>query len=126
MALKQLNAEHYTAISLLSLPKSQRPLIKDIAAECGVTEQSIYNWKKDPLFERELKRQIVRNTIDRLPDVFDKVPDIIIEQGNAAMFKTLLQAHDMLTDKVEVETKTSGAVPDVEEMKRLLAEDCEE
>lgn len=107
MGLRKLNAEHYIAIYELSKPKIDRKKVEDIASECGVCRATIFNWRKDPLFEKELKRQIVRNTIDVLPDVFAAVPKHIIEDGNAAMFKTFLQTHDMLTDKVEV-TQTDG------------------
>lgn len=110
MALKHLNAEHLLAIKWLALPKKGGKTIAEIAALCKVSEQSIYNWKKDPLFERELKREMVRTTLDKLPEVLDAVPDMIIRDGNAAMFKTLLQAHDMLADKIEVNTtNTEGS-----------------
>lgn len=120
MALKRLNTEHLIAIKWLALPKKGGKTIKEIAELCGVSEQSIYNWRKDPLFERELKREMVRNTLDKLPDVFDAVPDIIIRDGNAAMFKTLLQAHDMLTDKVEVTQKNNDDGVDREALKERL------
>lgn len=120
MALKRLNTEHLIAIKWLALPKKGGKTIKEIAELCGVSEQSIYNWRKDPLFERELKREMVRNTLDKLPDVLDAVPDIIIRDGNAAMFKTLLQAHDMLTDKVEVTQKNNDDGVDREALKERL------
>lgn len=120
MALKRLNAEHYLAIAELAKPKAERKTIDEIAKICGVARTTIFNWKKDPLFERELKRQIVRNTIDMLPDVFASVPKHIIEDGNAAMFKTFLQAHDMLTDKVEVTQSNNDEGVDREALKERL------
>lgn len=120
MALKRLNTEHLIAIKWLALPKKGGKTIKEIAELCGVSEQSIYNWRKDPLFERELKREMVRNTLDKLPDVLDAVPDIIIRDGNAAMFKTLLEAHDMLTKKVEVTQKNNDDSVDREALKERL------
>lgn len=120
MALKKLNAEHYIAIGELAKPKAERKTIDEIAELAGVSRTSIFNWKNDPLFERELKRYIVRNTIDTLPDVLASVPKHIIEDGNAAMLKTFLQAHDMLTDRVEVETKTSDSGVDRDELKARL------
>jgi predicted transcriptional regulator len=125
MALKRLEAHHWLAIKYLALPKKGGKTIKEIAELCGVSEQSIYNWRKDPLFERELKKEIVRNTLDRLPEVFEAVPDIIIRDGNAAMFKTLLQAHDMLTDRVEVEqtTKTDVSLDEIKAKLERLKRD---
>jgi AcrR family transcriptional regulator len=120
MALKRLNAEHYVAINELAKPKAERKTIDEIAELAGVSRTSIFNWKNDALFERELKRQIVRNTISDLPDVLASVPKHIIQDGNAAMLKTFLQAHDMLTDRVEVETKTSDGNVDRGELKARL------
>jgi DNA-binding transcriptional MerR regulator len=107
MALKHLNAEHLLAIKWLAQLNKGAKTIAEIAELCGVSAQSIHNWRKDPLFERELKREMVRVTQDKLPAVLDAVPDMIIRDGNAALFKTLLQAHDMLADRVEVNTTTS-------------------
>jgi len=61
MALKRLNAEHLIAIQYLSLPKKGGKTDEEIAQLCGVSRQSIYNWRKDPLFENALYRQILRN-----------------------------------------------------------------
>jgi hypothetical protein len=120
MALKKLNAEHYIAIGELAKPKAERKTHEEIAKLAGVHRSTIFEWKKDPLFERELKRQIVRNTIDTLPDIFAAVPQHIIKDGNAALFKTLLQTHDMLKDKVEIETKTAEGGVDRDELRARL------
>jgi hypothetical protein len=45
------------------------------------------------------------------------IPDHIIEQGNAAMFRTLLQAHGMLTEKVDMNTTGNGSGGDIDTMK---------
>ncbi|WP_342540060.1 helix-turn-helix domain-containing protein [Heyndrickxia sp. FSL K6-6286] len=108
MALKSLGAEHYLAIQWLAQPKKGGKTYKEIAEICGVHVNTLDNWRRDDLFIRELKREMVRNTLDKLPAVLDAVPDIIVRDGNAAMFKTLLQAHDMLTEKHEVNTESTG------------------
>ncbi|MBS4162021.1 hypothetical protein GWP49_33720, partial [Klebsiella pneumoniae] len=101
-----------------------------IAEEVGVSRQTLYEWRKNDSFNDELKRQIMRNTLDRLPEVMDFIPDHIINDGNAAMFRTLLQAHSMLTDNVVVENK-NGSDTDIDEMKaqiermRALRKDAE-
>jgi len=112
MALKRLNAEHLLAIQYLSQPKKAGKTDEEIAEICGVSRQSIYNWRKDPLFERELKSQMIRNNRDRLPEVIESLSQIAIDTGNAAAAKLLLQINGMLTDKVEVETKVSVAEVD--------------
>lgn len=121
MALKRLNTEHLIAINWLALPKKGGKTIAEIAQLCGVSEQSIYNWRKDPLFERELKREMVRNSQDKLPELIDSLTDIAMRDGNAAMAKLALQINGMLTDKVEIETKSADTGVDVDELKARLA-----
>jgi DNA-binding XRE family transcriptional regulator len=119
MALKRLNTEHLIAIKYMAMPKRGGLTYAQIADECDVSEQTIYNWRKDPLFDRELKAEMMRVTTDKLPDILDSIPGTIINEGNAAMFKTLLQAHGMLKDRVEVEQKTDAGV-DIDELRRRI------
>ncbi|WP_298833748.1 phBC6A51 family helix-turn-helix protein [uncultured Planococcus sp.] len=102
---KRLSELQIAAIELLSRPKRDGKTFKQIAEEVGVVEKTIHLWRKDDRFNDELKREIVRKTLDRLPEIMESIPDHIINDGNAALFRTLLQAHSLLTDKVEVETK---------------------
>lgn len=120
MALKSLGAEHYKAIGLLAVPKRGGKSYDEIAAECGVHVNTLYNWRKDPLFEREYKREIVRASADKLPEIFAAIPQHIIKDGNAALFKTLLQANDMLTDRVEVNAEIKSD-KDIDAIKAKLA-----
>lgn len=113
---KLLNEKQYAAIAILAQPNRGGLKYDEVAERVGVSRQTLYEWRKDDAFNDELKRQIMRNTLDRLPDVMASIPDHIINDGNAAMFRTLLQAHGMLTDKVEVESK-GGQVADVSQMK---------
>lgn len=115
MSKRRLNEKQIAAIALLALPKRGGMTYKQIAEEVGVTEQTLHNWRKLDYFNEELKKQVLRNTIDKLPDIFDSVPEHIIKDGNAAMFRTLLQSLGMLTEKVELENKTSEA--DVDSIK---------
>lgn len=105
MALKRLNTEHLTAINYFALPNKGGKTNDEIAKICGVSRQSIQNWRNDPLFERELKKQMVRNSQDRLPELIESLSEIAIRDGNAAMAKLALQINGMLVDKVEVESK---------------------
>ncbi|AXN39838.1 phBC6A51 family helix-turn-helix protein [Peribacillus butanolivorans] len=108
MALTRLNPEHITAINYLAQPHQGGLTIEEIAKEAGVSRATIFNWRKEPLFERELKREMVRLSQDRLPELIQSLSDIAIRDGNAAMAKLALQINGMLTDKVEIETKDSG------------------
>lgn len=120
MAIKTLNTEHYVAIRYLALPKVERPTVDKIAEEAGVHRSTIFEWKKDPVFDAELKRQMVRNATDKLPDLIESLPVIAMRDGNAAMAKLALQLSGMLTDKIEVETKDTGST-DIEALRKRIA-----
>lgn len=121
MALKRLETHHLTALYYLALPKRGGKTMEEIGKEAGVSRQSVYDWLKDPLFERELKRQITRNTLARLPEVADSMADAAIEDRNAAAAKLILQMNEMLTDKIDViKTDTNGL--DREELDRKISE----
>lgn len=121
MALKRLNTEHLTAINYLALPNKGGKTNDEIAKICGVSRQSIQNWRNDPLFERELKKQMVRNSQDRLPELIESLSEIAIRDGNAAMAKLALQINGMLVDKVEVESKDATNKIDFEEIDKDIA-----
>lgn len=104
MALKRLDDKHYDAIAmLLEGKKSQR----EIAEEIGVHYNTITNWQKDELFQREFKRSVVSRTHGRMGELVDAMMEHAIKDGNAALAKLLLTMNDMLTEKVSVETKRS-------------------
>lgn len=121
MALKRLNTEHLTAINYFSLPNKGGKTNEEIAKICGVSRQSIQNWRNDPLFERELKKQMVRNSQDRLPELIESLSEIAIRDGNAAMAKLALQINGMLVDKVEVESKDATNKIDYEGIDKDIA-----
>lgn len=119
---KRLTAEQYIAIGYLAQPHQGGKTHAQIAEECGVSERTVFNWKNDALFERELLAQMKRNVRDLIPAVNKAMYDTAVKEGNAAAAKLLYQQVGLLTDKVEVETKASGEVPDLEELKRMVAE----
>lgn len=108
MAKRRLSDKQYAAIAILSQPKRGGLTYEQIAEQVGVERSTLHRWRQDDAFNDELKRTIMRSTIDRLPEVMASVPDHIINDGNAAMFRTLLQAQGLLTEKVEVETSDKG------------------
>lgn len=115
----RLTEQHLKAIEQLSLPKSQRATMDEIADMCGVSRTALYKWKQDPIFEEELKRQIVRNNLDDLPDLIAMLPQIAIRDSNAAMAKLALQVNGMLTDRVEVGTTVSNG-PDINSLRERI------
>lgn len=120
--MKRLEAHHLIAIHYLAQPRRGGKTMEEIAKECGVDRRTLYRWLSDPLFERELKKEIARQSLNRLPEVLESMADAAVEDRNAAAAKLVLQVHGMLTDKLEVEQKQTENVPDVEELKRMIAE----
>lgn len=109
MSSRRLSEKQIAAIEILSRPKRGGMTYEQIAKEVGVAKSTLFEWKKQDYFNEALKKEIVRKTQDRLPEVFDSIIDNIIETGNAAAFRTLLQTHGMLTDKVEVNQNNSDS-----------------
>jgi AcrR family transcriptional regulator len=107
--LKRLETHHMIALQILALPKRGGMTMDEIATEAGVSRRVIYDWIQDPLFDRELKKEIVRQTTARLPEIMESLTEAVIKDHNAAAAKLLLQVNGMLTDKIEVETKVSDA-----------------
>lgn len=108
--MAKLSDKQYAAITYLSIPKRGGLTYEGVAEAVGVDVRTLHNWRKRDDFNDELKREIVRVTLDKLPDIMASIPGHIIEDGNAALFRTLLQAHGLLTEKHEVEAKGSVGV----------------
>lgn len=118
--MAKLSPEQYAAIAILSLPKRGGMTYEQVADQVGVDVRTLHRWRSDDRFNDELKRKIMRDTLDRLPEVQASIPDHIINDGNAAMYRTMMQSLGLLTDKVEVETTQKGAV-DIEAIRAKLA-----
>ncbi|MDF4189587.1 phBC6A51 family helix-turn-helix protein, partial [Ligilactobacillus salivarius] len=95
-----------------------------IADEVGVTRQTLHNWRNNDDFYEELKRRIKKQSAERMPDIIASIPDHIINDGNAAMLRTYMQWHDMLTERTEVDVKNDGNnIADIKaEIERLRAQ----
>ena len=119
--MAKLNEKQYAAIALLSLPDKGGMTYEQIAKEVGVSRRQLQEWRKDDSFNDELKREVMRGTLDRFPEVMASIPDHIIKDGNAAMFRTLLQSYGLLTEKVEVTSDSkSGDIDAIKaEIERL-------
>ncbi|MEH7246475.1 phBC6A51 family helix-turn-helix protein [Neobacillus niacini] len=116
VAKAKLSEKQIAAIEYLSLPKRGGMTYEEIAKEVGVAKSTLFEWKKQDGFNDALKTEIVRKTTDRLPEMFDAMLTNIIDTGNAAAFRTIVQLHGLLTERVEVDNKGVGAT-DVDAMK---------
>jgi len=105
MAKKLLRPEQYVAIEWLAQPKFGGKTLGEIAEVCEVDVRTLYNWRRDETFQAELKREMVRKSQDRLPEVIESMADFAIREGNAAAAKLVLTMNGLLTEKVEVKTE---------------------
>lgn len=103
--MAKLSDKQQAAIAILAQPKRGGLTYEQVAEQVGVHRDTLLIWRKQDDFNDELKREIMRSTLDRLPEVMASIPDHIINDGNAAMFRTLLQAQGLLTEKVEVQSQ---------------------
>lgn len=121
MSKRRLNEKQLHAIEILSMPNRGGLTFKQIAEEIGVDESTLHRWRKEDAFYNAVNNAIVRKTQDRLADMFDAAIDGVIDEKNAALFRTIVQAHGLLTEKVEVSgDKKSGDIDDIQaEIERM-------
>ncbi|URO01795.1 terminase small subunit [Bacillus phage 268TH002] len=121
---RKLSEKQIAAIEFLSQPNRGGMTYDQIAEEVGVTRQTLHNWRNNDDFYEELKRRIKKQSAERMPDIIASIPDHIINDGNAAMLRTYMQWHDMLTERTEVDVKNDGTnIADIKaEIQRLRAQ----
>lgn len=118
---RQINEKQHAAIAILSLPERGGLTYENVADKVGVSRQTLATWRKEDAFSKALKDEIVRATLDDLPEIMASLKEHIVRDGNAALLRTLLQAHGMLTEKVEVESKGAGQTQsDIDDMKAKI------
>ncbi|MET1122763.1 phBC6A51 family helix-turn-helix protein [Priestia megaterium] len=103
--MKYLNENQYKAIGLLLEGKKH----VDIAEELGVHRNTVSNWMKDDLFQSELRKAATRHSQHRLGQLIERMYDVAINEGSAAMAKLILQSQGMLSEKHIVEREATGA-----------------
>lgn len=121
---RKLSEKQISAIEFLARPNRGGLTYDQIADEVGVTRQTLHNWRNNDDFYEELKRRIKKESAERMPDIIASIPDHIINDGNAAMLRTYMQWHDMLTERTEVDVKNDGNnIADIKaEIERLRAQ----
>ncbi|MGE9877956.1 phBC6A51 family helix-turn-helix protein [Bacillus velezensis] len=121
---RKLSEKQIAAIEFLARPNRGGLTYDQIADEVGVTRQTLHNWRNNDDFYEELKRRIKKQSAERMPDIIASIPDHIINDGNAAMLRTYMQWHDMLTERTEVDVKNDGNnIADIKaEIERLRAQ----
>lgn len=117
-----LKPEQYITIQYLAQPRNGGLTQEEIAEKCGVSRQTLYKWRQSEEFQNELRKEIRRNAMDKLPEVIDAMVESAVKLKSAAAAKLILQATGMLVEKIEIEKKDEKRLPDLEELKRMIAE----
>lgn len=121
-----LKREQLEAIKYLAQPKQGGLTHEEIADKVGVSRQTLYRWRQDVAFQDEIKREIGRNTMNRIPDVIDSLIAQATKpnQPSAKAAELLLKTVSMLNDSLVVEDRTKrggqSTTSDVEEMKAQI------
>ncbi|MDF1510203.1 phBC6A51 family helix-turn-helix protein [Robertmurraya sp. DFI.2.37] len=120
-----LKREQIEAIKYLAQPKQGGLTHEEIADKVGVSRQTLYRWRQDVAFQDEIKREIGRNTMNRIPDVIDSLFAQATKpnQPSAKAAELLLKTVSMLNDSLVVEDRTKRSeqpLSDVEEMKAQI------
>jgi transposase-like protein len=121
-----LKPEQLEAVKYLSQPKNGGFTHDEIAEKVGVSRQSLYRWRQDIEFQDEIKREINRNTITRIPEVIESlfIQATKANQPSAKAAELLLKTVSMLNDRLEVEDRTkrpSEPTSDIDTMKAEIA-----
>ena len=124
--MAKLSEKQHQAIALLTEVGNEHMTYEEIAERIDVSSSTLRRWRtENDKFMNAVISQTKRNAIKDLPRVMRAVPDIIIDSENAAMLRTWLQAIGALTEKVEVDTKHSGAV-DIEAIRARMKDGKDE
>src|SRR5690606_29073625 len=109
---------------VLATPGRGGMTYEEVADHVGVSAVTLYKWRQTDEFNDELKREVLRNAVAHLPDMYASIPRHVIEEGNAALFRTYIQSLGMLTEKVEVDTKQGSDMDAIKaEIERMRSRD---
>lgn len=117
---KRLNEKQHAAIALLTDIGTEKLTYEQISERIDVSPTTLRKWRtENDDFISEVIAQTRRNAVADLPRVMRAVPDIIINSENAAMLRTWLQAIGALTERIEVDTKSSSS-DDLDDMRAQI------
>ncbi|MBG0916236.1 hypothetical protein [Exiguobacterium sp. SRB7LM] len=101
-----LSVAQHQAIQYMTLGDSNgRPMTDiQIAEACGVHRNTVRAWRRQTLFEDAYKQAVIAVSADRLPEMLEAMADAVINDGNAAAAKLLLQVNGLIGSKIAVVT----------------------
>ncbi len=91
-----LKPEQYIAISYFAQVKNGGLTYEQIAEICGVTPSTLWRWKQNEEFREELRRQIKKYALDRMPEVIDALLETAIKRKSIAAAELLMEATGMV------------------------------
>lgn len=95
----QFTHEMRIAASLLALPKKERPMMKEIAKEAGISERQLRNWKKEERFLQLIDQNVRNNVRGKMPDVLDALLDKAINDKSAKHIELVLKYQGVLKEQ---------------------------
>jgi AcrR family transcriptional regulator len=112
---KKLNEKQMAAIAILT-EVGNGLTYEEVAKRVGVDVSTLRRWRNEDDFNKALMKHVMNEAVGDLPRIMRSIPDHIIGEGNAAMFRTYMQSLGLLTEKVEVDNKNTGTT-DIDAMK---------
>lgn len=119
----QFTHEMRVAASLLALPRSERPMMKDIAAEANVSERQLRNWKKEERFLQLVDQNVRNNVRGAMPDVMEALLDKAVNDKSAKHIELVLKYQGLLKEQHTHEiVHDTTQRPDLSEFDRMNAD----
>lgn len=118
---KILTEQQLSAIEWLARPQRGGKTLREIADDVGVSERTIQRWRTDEDFVKAVARRVMLASQDRLPEIMAAAPDFFLKDGNAALFRALMQTYGLMTDKVEIDQRTGDRPTDMASVRADIA-----
>lgn len=116
-----LTRQQYDFIKYLAQPDQGGLTMAEIAEEVGVSERTLYNWKNNETFQKELKRTILKYSLEGMPKVMEAIERGITEDRNAAMARLWTEMQG-LTSKDRSTDESAPDDYDIESMRKRIEE----
>jgi AcrR family transcriptional regulator len=115
---KGLDERHFKAMEMLLQGTFT---MEEIAEEVGVSRRMLYYWMDNDEFKTTYNNMIINTGKNRLNDVMNAMYDAAIDERSAAAAKLILEAHDILNKKKEVDVNVNhGNSVDLQDIKNRL------
>lgn len=119
---KRLTSAQLLAVKLLAVPGKGGMTYEEIAKECDVCVNTLYNWRtKDKAFQKAQMNEANAIIRDRVADLNNAaVDEFLSNPDNAAMFRELMKVIGNTAEKHEITDNRSESAQEIAE--RVLEE----